>query len=144
PIPRCYWGRPTGLKSFCKEARRNFRGAGEAGIWFNHGLLVGGRLLFEPLFLLLGAIGGWLGLPTWMGAVLVGMGLSSIGLRLLRLLPAARRLQSYGYRYGWLRLLYFEYVTKFWGVVGYWEGFFAGLRTCWECRERLRQPNLTA
>ncbi|MGA7935098.1 MAG: glycosyltransferase, partial [Kovacikia sp.] len=42
PIPRCYWGRPTGLKSFCKEARRNFRGAGEAGIWFNHGLLVGG------------------------------------------------------------------------------------------------------
>ncbi len=138
PIPRCYWERPVSLKSFCKEARRNFRGGGEAGIWLKYGLLVGARLLLEPLLLLIGLVWLLFASPLWVGALFLSGFLFLEGLRVLRLFPAIQRLNAYGYPDGWLRIVLFEYLIKFWSVVGYWEGFFAGIKHCQEGRERLR------
>jgi glycosyltransferase involved in cell wall biosynthesis len=138
PVPRCYWERPITLKSFCKEARRNFRGGGEAGIWLKYGLLVGGRLLLEPLLLLIGCVWLLFASPIWVGAVFLIAFIILVGLRVARLVPAIERFNAYGYSHKWLSILFFEYLIKFWSVVGYWEGFFSGLQQCQECRERLR------
>lgn len=141
PIPRCHWERPTQLKAFCKEARRNFRGGGEAGIWLKYGCLVGGRLLLEPLLLLAGVVGLVFGLLGWAIALCWGGSLLSAGFRFHRLRPAMRRLRGYGDTSAWFRILKFEYLIKFWSVVGYWEGWLTGGRRCQNCRARLRQAN---
>jgi glycosyltransferase involved in cell wall biosynthesis len=143
PVPRCYWERPITLKSFCKEARRNFRGGGEAGIWLKYGLLVGGRLLLEPLLLLIGFVWLLFASPLWVGALFLSAFLFMVGLRVLRLFPAMQRLNAYGYPDGWLRIVLFEYLIKFWSVVGYWEGFLSGIKHCKAGRERLRILKLT-
>jgi glycosyltransferase involved in cell wall biosynthesis len=142
PIPRCYWERPASLKSFCKEARRNFRGGGEAGIWLKYGFLVGGRLLLEILLLLISLVWLLFASPLWVGALFLSGFLFMVGLRVLRLFPAIQRLNAYGYPGGWLRIVLFEYLIKFWSVVGYWEGFFVGIKHCQEGRERLRRLQL--
>ncbi len=144
PIPRCYWERPVTLKSFCKEARRNFRGGGEAGIWLKYGFLVGGRLLLELLLLLIGLVWLLFASPIWVGALFLSGFLFMVGLRVLRLFPAMQRLSAYGYPGGWLRIVLFEYLIKFWSVVGYWEGFLAGIKHCQEGRERLRRLKFKA
>ena len=139
PIPRCYWERPVALKSFCKEIRRNFRGGGEAGIWLKYGLLVGGRLVLEPFLLLIGLVGLLVGLPSWVAALFLISFFVIVGTRLVRLTSAIERLNTYSYSNRLLRILIFEYLTKFWSVVGYWEGFLAGLKHCQECRARLHR-----
>ncbi|WP_189523634.1 glycosyltransferase [Nostoc sp. PA-18-2419] len=139
PIPRCYWERPVTLKSFCKEARRNFRGSGEAGIWLDYGLLIGGRLLVEPLLLLIGLVCLIFALPIWIGSLFLIGFLLSMSLRLWRLASTIWCLNNtYENSDIWLQILVFEYLIKFWGVVGYWEGFLSGLQHCQECRHRLR------
>jgi glycosyltransferase involved in cell wall biosynthesis len=137
PIPRCYWERPVALKSFCKEIRRNFRGGGEAGIWLKYGILVGGRLLCEALLLLIGL---WLLFtsPLWVAAIFLSSFLIIVGLRFIRLVLAIGRFNAYGNSDGAVRIVFFEYLIKFWSIVGYWEGFLSGLKHCQECRERLR------
>jgi len=137
PIPRCYWERPRTLQSFCKEARRNFRGGGEAGIWLDYGLLVGGKLFLETLLLLLALIWLLFSDPNWVGLLLLISFLVVAGLRLFKLIPAIKRFCEYGYSTQWFKLIAFEYLTKFWGVVGYWEGFLSGFKNCHQCRHRL-------
>ncbi|QIZ72493.1 glycosyltransferase [Oxynema aestuarii] len=138
PIPRCYWERPVTLKALCKEARRNFRGAAEAGIWLKHGLLVGGRLFLELLLLLTGLVWLLFASPIWIGLLFLSGFFISAGLRVIRLFPAIKRLNSCGYSDGWFQILVLEYLIKFWSIVGYWERFLYGFRHCRECRKRLR------
>lgn len=142
-IPRCYWERPVTLKSFCKETRRNFRGGGEAGIWLKYGILVGGRMLCEALLLLIG-LGLLFVSPLWVAAIFLSSFLMSTGLRFLRLAIPIRRFNAYGNSDGGIRIVFFEYLIKFWSVVGYWEGFLSGLKHCQECRERLRRQKITS
>jgi glycosyltransferase involved in cell wall biosynthesis len=138
PVPRCSWERHTYLKSFQKEARRNFKGAGEAALWLRHGLLVGMRLAIEILFPFLTLMMFVSGVPRWLSLMPVIIALLSVGWRWLRLIPAMKRLQTYGISHAWLRVLHFEYITKIWGIIGYWEGFFLGRQTCEKCRNRLQ------
>jgi glycosyltransferase involved in cell wall biosynthesis len=138
PVPRCFWERPSSLKAFCKEARRNFRGAGEAGIWLDYGILTSLRLGLELLSLpviLLGVLGV---IPLEISGGFAGLFLLSIGQRILRLRPAMQRLATYGDGNAWLKLLYFEYLTKVWANVGFWDGFTTGLKNCQDCRNRLK------
>lgn len=137
PIPRCYWQRHVTLKSFCKEARRNFVGGGEAGIWLNYGILVGGRLLLEIMLLFIGFIWLLFASQTWIVVIFISGFIISTGERFMGLIPAIRGFNAYGYRDGWLRIAVFEYAIKFWSIVGYWEGFWRGLKHCNQCRERL-------
>lgn len=142
PIPRCYWQRPVTLKSFGKEAHRNFRGGGEAGIWLDYGILVGGRLGFEVCCLMLSLVWLFWASLTWLGIVFLSGFLISAGARVRRLVPGIQRLNTCSYIEGWYRLLLFEYITKFWGVIGYWQGFVLGLKQCQESRKRLRHLKL--
>lgn len=142
PIPRCFWERHEKLKAFCKESRRYQRGTAEAGLSLNYGVLVGGRLLVEALCAVLGLV-----LVTTPSTRLVGgglclMALASVVLRLRRVLPAAKRAQGLGVSQPFRRVLVFEYLIRYWGVVGYWEGFFGGRHKCAKCRNRIRQAGV--
>lgn len=137
-IPRCYWERPVTLQSFCKEARRNFFGGGEAGIWFKHGLLVGSRLVLEAGFLITALCSLLLAQSGEISSIALGLFLASFTHRLLRLIPASKYLHDFSYFDRWRRIVLFEYATKFWGIVGYWNGFRLGFEKCEQCRNRLK------
>jgi glycosyltransferase involved in cell wall biosynthesis len=138
PIPRCYWERPANLTSFCKEARRNFRGAGEAGIWLDYGILTTVRLGLDGLFLPLIFLGALGIVPLWLAGLGIICSCLSIGQRCLRLRTAIQRLAAQNHEHAWLKLLYFEYLTKIWANIGFWDGFVSGLKNCQDCRTRLR------
>lgn len=146
-IPRCFWERPQTLRRFCREAERNFFGAGEAGIWADYGVYVGGRLAFEAVMPILGVV---LALVEWfvlhriplIGPAFILLGLASAGLRLLKMLPAIQRFNSTGRSDGWWRVPVFEYATKYYGIRGYWRGRRHGAKTCTDCRRRLRDLNV--
>ncbi len=141
--PRCFWERLTTLRRFAKESRRNGLGVGEAGIWLNYGVLVGGRLAAEmtlPVFGLLLAAVEWL---VWRrvpvaGTVCLGIGLLLIAARIARLRPAMRRFAASGGSGAFWRVTVFEYAVKYAGVMGYWNGYLTGGRRCAETRSRLR------
>ncbi|WP_414530437.1 glycosyltransferase family 2 protein [Nodularia chucula] len=138
PISRCSWERPSRLTAFGKEAYRNFFGAGEAGIWLKYGLLVGGRLLLEFVLLIISLL-AFLWFPfKWIGLIFLLFPAFSIFLRFIRLRPAIDRLKNDNFGYAWLKVLQFEYYVKFWGILGYWNGFILGTKKCHHCRERLR------
>jgi glycosyltransferase involved in cell wall biosynthesis len=140
PIPRCYWERPIQLKSFCKEAHRNFRGGGEAGIWLNYGLLIGSRLLVELLLPIAGLLWVLFFSPKWLGIIAISLGFFSIAQRISKLLPAIARLrEAVPHINGFWQILVFEYLTKIYSILGYWSGFFRGIQHCQECRQRLKQ-----
>jgi cellulose synthase/poly-beta-1,6-N-acetylglucosamine synthase-like glycosyltransferase len=139
PIPRCYWERPATLKSFCKESHRNFKGCGEAGIFLSYGILVGGRLFLEVLLLLGGLIWIIFMSPIWLGIILITCAIFSVGLRIIKLCHAIYQLQKQVYSKAFIQSIIFEYMTKFYSLLGYWEGFFFGSKNCRECRKRLRQ-----
>ena len=142
PIPRCYWERPVTLQSFCREARRNFFGGGEAGIWFKYGLLVGGRLVLEAGLLIAAFCSLLLAQPLAISLLLLGLFLASFAHRLILLMPAITYLEDFSYLDRWRRIILFEYATKFWGIIGYWKGFIAGAKRCAECRDRLNTFHL--
>jgi glycosyltransferase involved in cell wall biosynthesis len=137
PVPRVKWGRHSTLKSYTKEARRNFFGAGEAGIWQKDFFLTGIRLFAEIFFLLFGAIFNIVGLK-WLGIPLVVLGFLLVLLRVSKLKSAINRLEALGEMYPLIKLLTFEYLTKWNGLKGYAAGYLRGLRNCQDCRNRLK------
>ena len=137
PVPRVKWGRHSTLKSYTKEARRNFFGAGEAGIWLKDFFLTGIRLFAEIFFLLFGAIFNIVGLK-WLGIPLVVLGFLLVLLRVSKLKSAINRLEALGEMYPLIKLLTFEYLTKWNGLKGYAAGYLRGLRNCQDCRNRLK------
>jgi hypothetical protein len=136
PVPRVKWGRHTTLKSYVKEARRNFFGAGEAGIWLKDFFLTGIRLIAEIFFLFFGAIFIILGL-NWVGIPLLVLGFLLVFLRAFKLRDATGRLTASGEKHAWSKMLTFEYLTKWNGLKGYSAGYLRGLRNCQDCRNRL-------
>ena len=141
PTVRCYWMRPETFRAFCKEARRNFFGAGEAGLWLSYGLRVGGRLAAELVLLLGGLILAIRG--NWLAALLVGfLALVSIGMRVFKLRAPATLAQGLGVDHPFLRLLAFEYATKTYSLLGYWKGLVRGGTTCQNCRAKLRAADV--
>ncbi len=138
PVPRCHWERPANLRAFCREARRNFRGAGEAGIFLGYGVKVCGRILMEIVLLVGGLTTFGMG-AFWAATVMLLVVLTSVGARAWRLRAAVTITRRLGVPQPWGRLMLFEYATKFWGVIGFWEGHFWGAKQCRDCRRRLRE-----
>jgi len=141
PVPRCTWDRHDSFRSYCKEARRYMKGIGEAGFGLKHGVLVGARLLWELLLPLAGL--ALLLAGVWAGALVAGLGLISVALRILRLMPAIHRANELHVRNAFWRVLCFEYCTKAWGIIGFWEGFFRGFGVSRHCRKRLRAAKIS-
>lgn len=136
PMIRCYWQRPEALRAFCKEARRNFKGAGEAGIWQDFGWKTGGRMLAEIVLPFTGLLLVFVE-QTVLGIMVLAMAIASLGLRLARLRKSVRLARHLGIRQPWLRLFIFEWITKAHGVIGYWAGRRRGATNCRACRQRL-------
>jgi len=137
--PHCHWKRPVDLRSFCKEAKRNFKGGGEAGIWLEYGVLVGGRLIFEMMFLSLSIYLLLFAHLNWISLALMTASLLSISLRILRLSTRVQQFRIQNSSHTWLKFITFEYMTKLFAILGYWEGFIGGFTQCQDCRARLKQ-----
>ena len=136
PVPRVFWERHLTLRAYRKEARRNFYGAGEAGIWIKYGMLVGGRLLFElagPLLGLALLVRG----RTFAGSALLLAAALSLLARVSRLVSASVKARELGVPWPIGSVILFDFVTRWDGVRGYWLGFLRGFRGCGSCRRRL-------
>lgn len=135
--PRVRWGRHNNLESYIKEARRNFFGSGEAGIWLKDILLIGFRILAEIFFLLLGLIFFSISLKS-IGSIFLLFGFLLVCFRAFKLRFAIKRLAAFGEKHALFKLLVFEYLTKWAGLKGYAAGYLRGLRICQNCRHRLK------
>ncbi len=140
PKAMCDWHRFPRLKSYFKEARRNFFGCGEALFFLNFGLKVGLLHLLEILSLsalILSSI--WLRLisPEWIALAFFTAFLWSK--RLIRWATAWRWLARHQRLdlAGWVVL--FDLGTRFYGVLGYWTGFVNGFFKCHECRVKVHK-----
>jgi glycosyltransferase involved in cell wall biosynthesis len=145
PKIRCYWHRHESLKAFYKEAFRYGIGDGEAGIRANDVYLVGGRLLFEGVCLLLGLIGLWPCAPfsPWGGILLLCLTALSLLSKIFKMRAPASRLQREGVNYTFLRLLAFTYGIKWQWIRGHIAGRRRGRIHCLECRLRLKEMSPT-
>lgn len=141
PFVRCWWHRHSSLNGFIKEAYRYGLGDGEAGIRRKDVALIGGRLAFEAIGLILGLFGLTPGFPLapWGGMFLFALASASIALRILKMRPAISRLSAEGVDHPLVRLLAFSYGTKWHWLRGYLKGCRRGRIHCQDCRRRLRE-----
>jgi len=137
PHVRCYWERHKSLGQFCREEKRNFFGAGEAGIWKKHFFLVGGRLGIEFILILSTLVLLLMPGPHLYAAIPAFIFVLSFMARMRALWPASLHLKQMGVKWRWLRLLIFEYLTKMNGMWGYLKGWLQGCRRCRKTRKRL-------
>ncbi|HBL10849.1 MAG TPA: hypothetical protein DD379_05485 [Cyanobacteria bacterium UBA11162] len=142
PQAMCYWHRFPKLKSYLKEARRNFRGAGEAVFFLNYGIKAGVLFALETLSLLtvvtLLALLPF-GLPIWLLLVATLATLLIWSKRLLRWFGAIRCLSNFDKSSYWPWVIGLELGIRANGVYGYWLGLFYGFKHCQECRERMNE-----
>jgi cellulose synthase/poly-beta-1,6-N-acetylglucosamine synthase-like glycosyltransferase len=142
PKAICYWHRFPKLKSYWKEARRNFRGAGEAIFFLNYGIKVGALLALETLSLSIAVILFILllfGVPMWLFFITVILTLLIWSRRLARWFMAIQFLSNYGKSSYWLWVIGLELGNRINSIVGYWQGFFYGFEHCQVCRVKMQQ-----
>lgn len=142
PEAICYWHRFPQLKSYFKEARRNFRGAGEAIFFLKYGVKAGVLLALEltsiiallslPLLL-------WLGMSLWIAGVIAGISLLIWLRRLLRWGRAIALLSRSGKAAYWRWVIAMEMGIRLNAVYGYWRGFVHGFKHCRACRSQMAQ-----
>lgn len=138
PVPRCYWFRPQSLRSLLKEARRNFRGDGEAGIGMKHFVLVGGRLLAEMLILAAFLVSLIARLPETTTFILGLMFGATIASRVWRWMRTARQFARRGFPVSAAHLAALDYLRRWYSLNGYVSGLLSGYRQCRNCRAKLR------
>jgi glycosyltransferase involved in cell wall biosynthesis len=143
PEPRCYWFRPQSLGSLLREARRNFRGNGEAGIGLKHFFLVGGRLMTELLGTLAILIGVALRLPVALPIAAAVLPAGSVFLRAVRWRGIVRRFGARGCEVSPMHLATLDYLSRWYGLNGYVRGVLHGFRHCMACRVRLRSARIS-
>lgn len=143
PLIRCHWHRHESLRAFLRESWRYGLGDGEALIRLGDVALIGGRLAFDVVSLISGialmASANRILVPV--GGILMFLGVISTVSRVLRLYPAAKRLEGEGVDWPMGRLLLLSYGTKVFWLRGFFSGFFQGFRNCLSCRHRLRSMN---
>jgi cellulose synthase/poly-beta-1,6-N-acetylglucosamine synthase-like glycosyltransferase len=143
PEPRCCWFRPQSLPSLLKEARRNFRGSGEAGIWLKHFTLVSGRLVLEffAIIALLIAISAHSAVRV---ILLIAIVCAALVLwRVWRWSRTATRFSNAGLDVSVVHLALLDYLVRWYGLSGYLEGVVHGFTHCRRCRARLRAAKIS-
>ncbi|NEP22345.1 glycosyltransferase [Moorena sp. SIO3I6] len=137
PEPRCQWLRPQTLTAISKEARRNFRGAGEAGIWLNYFVSNVLRFTAETIALM----GFLIALVIVSDLLKFVFGVMLLLLFLLRLRNWLRHYMSVKERGGIVGLWHvaiLDISTRWSAINGYWEGLLRGKTQCQETRQKLR------
>ena len=139
PKVRCYWHRHESLKGFFKEAYRYGVGGGEAGIEGKDVAMIGGRMAMEAACLVFGLAGLWPAVPfaPWIGITLLAVAAGSVLGKIIKMKKAIGRLRADGVSHPLLRLLVFNYGTKWHWLRGHAAGQRRGRTHCRECRRRL-------
>ncbi len=145
PAAVCYWHRFPTLRGYRKEARRNFRGAGEAVFFLSFGVKSGALFAIELLtaFVLVASLltvpvhGSW-EIPA-LAAVAFGIVWAK---RVIKWIRAVGLLAGQGRARHWAYVPLFDLGNRAQGVIGYWEGFFGGRKRCRPCRRRMAELNI--
>lgn len=140
PQAICYWHRFPYLRSYWKEARRNFRGAGEAVFFLSFGVKSGFLFILEVATLgvaaaaLIALIAG--AAPAlWM---IPGLAAPLVwSKRLIRWYHAGKTLAGERKAALWPWVVALDLGNRARGLWGYWEGFLHGFLHCRSCRQRL-------
>lgn len=142
PEPRCYWFRPQSLRSLLKEAKRNFRGNGEAGMGMEYFLLVGGRLILEVAGILVLLAGAFIRLPLSIVLFAAAFSGGSLMLRVVRWSRSRQSFQKRGLSVSLIHLATLDYLRRWYALSGYASGLIHGFRHCTSCRRRLRSASI--
>lgn len=142
PVPRCVWSRPQRFMSLVKEARRNFRGSAEAGLWLDYFVLVGGRIAAEWISFA-GLIFAWsVGFPMD-STILAGLVVFLLFVwRLQSWLAFRRVIAGRGGTVALWRVAVLDYTTRLAAVRGFFDGLVYGAGHCQACRCRLRRVSI--
>ena len=138
PVPRCVWFRPQTFQALSKEAFRNFKGAGEAGIWLGFFVRNVARFVAEwAAFcgLVLGLMLKW---PPILNLIFFIVLLVMVAWRLRNWVPHWMTIRGRGGVATLGHVAVLDYTTRWSAVKGYWEGFVRGAATCALCRSKLR------
>ncbi len=140
PDAWCYWHRFEKLRSFLREARRNFRGAGEAIFFLNYGVRTGALFALEmtsAALLVVALLALPFGLPAGWAIGAGALFLVLWAKRFAKWAGAIRYLRSAGKGEHWAMVPRFELGVRHQGVLGYWQGFFHGRKHCRACRDKM-------
>jgi glycosyltransferase involved in cell wall biosynthesis len=137
----CYWHRHESLKGFFKEAYRYGLGGGEAGIERKDVALIGGRMAMETVCFVFGLFCLWPKVPCapWIGIALLAVAAISVLGKIFKMMKAIARLRAEGVSHPLLRLLVFNYGSKWHWLRGHVIGWRQGHSRCQDCRRRLRE-----
>ena len=138
---RCYWHRHESLQGFFKEAYRYGVGGGEAGLERKDVALIGGRMVIEAVCFVLGLFCLWSTVPRalWIGIALLAVATISVLGKIFKMRKAFARLRAERVSHPLLRLLVFNYGTKWHWLRGHVIGWRQGKSRCLDCRRRLRE-----
>jgi len=142
PRAICYWHRFPKLWSYFKEARRNFRGAGEAAVFLSYGVYVGFTFVFEitsAAAVVLLIVAAFLGVATWIAVSFAATVAVLFWLRrITRWTRSARLLASVGRSQYWPWVIALESGTRWNSLLGYCQGLIGGFSKASDCRRRLK------
>ena len=142
PEAICYWHRFQNLWSYFKEARRNFRGAGEAMVFLSYGVCVGFTFVLElasAAAVVLLIVAAFLGVATWVAVSFTATVAVLFWLRrITRWIRSARLLASVGRSHYWPWVIALESGTRWNSLLGYCQGLIGGFRKARDCRRRLK------
>jgi glycosyltransferase involved in cell wall biosynthesis len=136
--PSCVWHRPQSFSALVNEAARNFKGAAEAGIWFEYFFvnLVRFGLEFLVVVLLVASF-----IARFSSLVTYAFGSVALLLFLLRLrnwVPHWHAIYARGTIATPAHVAWLDYATRFCAVRGYIAGLRRGRIHCLESRKKLR------
>lgn len=137
--PSCIWHRPQSFAALANEAARNFKGAAEAGIWFNYFFINVARFGLEFLVIVM-LIASFI--TRFSSLVICTLGFLGFVLFLLRLrnwVPHWRAIHARGTIATPAHVAWLDYATRFCAVRGYIAGLRRGRIHCLECRKKLRR-----
>jgi glycosyltransferase involved in cell wall biosynthesis len=138
PVPRCVWFRPQTYLGLKKESFRNFKGAGEAGIWISYFVRNLIRFVLEWAAFCGLVAGLMLGWPTIANALCLLTLLLMMAWRLRNWIPHWLVIRRRGGIATLGHVAILDYVTRWSAVKGYWAGVVHGGKACTGCRSKLR------
>lgn len=142
PDAKCYWHRFPYLQQFWQEARRNFRGAGEAIFFLNYGIKVGllTVLEFTSLIVFMLVIISYIFDSNIKTVITAAVFLALIwSRRIYRWSIAIYFLAKQKKVSCWPWVIALDIGIRINSVIGYWVGFIYGCMYCRKCRQRMQE-----
>ncbi len=138
PEPRCIWERPQSFKALVKESYRNYKGAGEAFVFFDYFLINTARFILEAVALIGICLASLLPVPRIMQFSFIIMAVLLLAWRLRNWIPRWLAIRQRGTIATLPHVALLDYATRWSAVRGYLAGLRYGAVHCTACRSKLR------